>query len=278
LRIRLEEVDVGARRAKVWMGGSGETLLLLHGAWGGAEMHWAAVWEPLAERFCVVAPELPGVGDPASSGLASFDAYADWLADLLAALGVQSAWCVGNSFGGMLAWQLTARLVPRCRGVILVNGAPPPEMPALVRGLAAIAPVTRLFRALYRKLNFSPAVLARAYADPARAPAQLVRVLAQAPPAYLDLLLGILLAGTRPAPRPDVPVLLAWGESDRLPGTAGAGAARRLQRAIPGAKLALIPSAGHCPQMERPTEFVDAIVSFIAPNCDKADPHCLALS
>src|SRR5262249_39733995 len=153
-------------------------------------------------------------------------------------------------------------LGPRCRGVVLVNGMPPPEAPALVRALAATEPTTWLLRALYRKLNFSPAVLERAYADPARAPAQLVRVLAQPPPAQLDLLLRIVLGGTRPAPRPAAPVLVAWGESDRLLGTAGPAAARKVQRAIPGAKLVLFPSAGHCPQMERPTEFVDAIVSF----------------
>jgi pimeloyl-ACP methyl ester carboxylesterase len=38
----------------VWQGGSGVAVLLIHGAWGGAP-----VWTRLAERFRVVAPDLP---------------------------------------------------------------------------------------------------------------------------------------------------------------------------------------------------------------------------
>ena len=57
--------------ARVFVGGAGEPLLLVHGGWGGAEMHWASVWEPLAARFRVVAPDLPGIGDLAHAPLGS---------------------------------------------------------------------------------------------------------------------------------------------------------------------------------------------------------------
>lgn len=259
--ITLQATTVGARRARVWMGGTGEPLLLIHGAWGGAEMHWAGVWDTLAERFRVIAPELPGIGDLTSPGLPSFDAYAAFIAELLVAVDARSAWCVGNSLGAAVAWQLSALLGERCRGVVLVNGPPPREAPALVRALAAIGPQP-LLRALYRKLSFSPALLARAFADPARAPAELVRVLKDPPPAQLDLLLGIICRGAPTAPRPAAPVLLAWGASDRLPGT-GSDAGRKLQQTIEGAELVLLPSAGHCPQLEQPSRFVDAISSFV---------------
>jgi 2-hydroxy-6-oxonona-2,4-dienedioate hydrolase len=257
------EVVVGARRVKVWTGGQGEALVLLHGAWGGAEMHWSRVWAALAQRFVVIAPELPGIGDDASPGLPSFAAYAAWLVELLDALDVQRAWCLGNSFGAAVAWQLAARLGPRCRGLILVNGVPPVAMPALVRTLAAFAPIKRLLRALFAKLNFSPAVVARAFADPAQAPPSLAPVMAAPPPARIDLLVNVLLGTLSAAPRPSVPILLAWGESDRLAGTAGPAAARKLQDRIPGAQLALLPAAGHCPQIERPAEFVAAVVAFV---------------
>jgi 2-hydroxy-6-oxonona-2,4-dienedioate hydrolase len=260
--ITLEEIVVGARGARVWLGGDGETLVLLHGAWGGAEMHWGTVWHDLAQRFRVIAPELPGVGD-AASGLDSFDDYAAWLAELLGALTVPHAWCIGNSFGAAVAWQLGARLGPRCRGVVLVNGVPPPALPSLVRKLVAIAPLHRLLRAAFRKINFSPAVLGRAFADPSRAPSQLVEVLAHPPSQRLDLLLRVLVSGASAA-RPEGPVLVAWGAADRLAGTAGPSAARKLQRTIAGAQLALIAAAGHCPQLERPAQFVEAIASFIA--------------
>src|SRR5262245_39416316 len=104
------EIPVGSRPAKVRLGAQAERLPSLPGGWHAAELHWAPVWERLTARFRVVAPELPGVGDPATPGLPSFDAYADWAASLLAALDVERVTCVGNSFGGAVAWQLAARL------------------------------------------------------------------------------------------------------------------------------------------------------------------------
>ncbi len=257
----LREVEVGGRTSKVWTGGEGEPLVLVHGGWGGAEMHWAPVWERLAERYHVIAPELPGVGDRALPALSSFDAYAGWIAQLLDSLGIRHAWCVGNSFGAAVVWELAARLGPRCRGVVLVNGMPF-EMPPLMRGLAAIAPVRRLLRTLYRKLAFSPTALRRAYADPKCAPVELTRVLRDPPPAQIDALFGIAYAGARSAPPPAVPLLIVWGEADRLPGTSRE-TARKLKHRVAGARLIFIPSAGHCPQVERPGEFVEAITSFM---------------
>ncbi len=257
----LREVEVGGRPAKVWICGEGEPLVLVHGGWGGAEMHWAPVWEQLAGRYQVVAPELPGIGDRAMPGLASFDAYAAWIEQLLDVLGIRHAWCVGNSFGAAVVWELAARLGPRCRGAVLVNGMPF-DMPPLMRRIAAIGPVRRLLRTLYLKLAFNPKVLPRAYADPERVPEELTRVLRNPPPAQVDLMLAVACAGGRSEAPPGVPILIVWGEADRLPGTS-CETARKLVRRIAGARLVFLRSAGHCPQVEQPGEFADAITSFV---------------
>jgi len=76
----------------VWQGGSGVAVLLIHGAWGGAPMHWAPVWARLAERFRVVAPDLPGLADPAQHGPRTFGEYARWLERLLNTVGIQCPW------------------------------------------------------------------------------------------------------------------------------------------------------------------------------------------
>ena len=41
--VTAHEVVVQGRPVTVWLGGKGEPLLLLHGAWGGAAIHWAPV-------------------------------------------------------------------------------------------------------------------------------------------------------------------------------------------------------------------------------------------
>jgi pimeloyl-ACP methyl ester carboxylesterase len=57
-----------------------------------------------------------------------------------------------------------------------------------------------------------------------------------------------------------VPTLLIWGENDGLAppkfGTA-------YQRAIPGAKLVVIPQAGHAPFEEQPDAFLAAFDQFL---------------
>lgn len=45
--------------------------------------HWASVWDQLAVRFYVVAPELPGVVPATEPPLPTFGVYARWLEDLL---------------------------------------------------------------------------------------------------------------------------------------------------------------------------------------------------
>jgi len=262
--VTLTEIEVGAQPSRAWVGGEGETILLVHGGWGGAKMHWSRVWEPLARRFRVIAPELPGIGDRAQPGLASFDAYADWLVQLLGSLQVPRAWCVGNSFGAAVVWQLSARLEARCRGVVIVNGMAPFVVPPLVRRAFSTTPVRQLVTRAYRRAAFSPSVVQRgAYADPSLVPAELTRILADPPRAQVDLLRDLALRGAYPAPAPEVPLLVLWGEADRLPGT-GRARALRVQRSAPGAKLVFIPSAGHCPQTERPAEFVRALEAFVA--------------
>ena len=59
--------------------------------------------------------------------------------------------------------------------------------------------------------------------------------------------------------RIDIPTLLIWGESDGLV-TPEYGAAFRDM--IPGARLVVIPEAGHAPQAEQPEAFVSEILAF----------------
>ena len=63
-------------------------------------------------------------------------------------------------------------------------------------------------------------------------------------------------------PPPRVPILLLWGEKDRLLGSSAA-AARRLSRTLADSQLTFIAEAGHMPQVEHPEQFVRALLRFI---------------
>src|SRR5512132_800929 len=108
----------------VWRSwGEGSPLVLLHGA-SGSWTHWIRNVLPLAERFRVLAPDMPGFGDSDSPPEPH---TADGLADLLAAsldvvlpppLRLDLA---GFSFGAIMAGLVAARLARRVSKAVLVG-------------------------------------------------------------------------------------------------------------------------------------------------------------
>lgn len=259
-RVTQRELVVHGQPARVHVGGEGEPLLLVHGGWGGAASHWAPIWEQLAERFLVVAPELPGVGWPEQGGLGGADAYVRWLLGVLDGLGLPAAWCVGNSAGSALVWALAAHHPGRCRGLVLVNGGPLPRTPGWLRALGTRPLARGLMKGLYRRGVFSPQAQDQAFAVPRDIPAELQAIFRHPSPPQLDALFDALLQGGDGAV-PSARTLLVWGEADRLAGS-DVRAARRLQARLPGAQLVVIPRAGHLPQVENPRAVVDALVAF----------------
>jgi pimeloyl-ACP methyl ester carboxylesterase len=253
---------IHGRPARVFCGGSGPALLLVHGGWGGAHFHWSSVWERLARSHRVIAPDLPGLGAVDQPGLASVAAYAAWLSDVLDALGVTKAWAVGNSFGASVAWSLAARKPERCTGLTLVNGFGMPRTPTPLR----VAGHTRFAHAamkhMLRRFVYTRAAVPRAFADVSRVPQELHRIIdadwSRIVPRYAE----VLIAGDG-SPEPKVRLHLLWGTADRLPGSTRA-ALERLRRRLPAAELSTIPSAGHFPQIEAPDAFVTALEGVVA--------------
>jgi pimeloyl-ACP methyl ester carboxylesterase len=108
----------------VWRSwGEGPPLVLFHGA-SGSWTHWIRNVLPLAERFRVLAPDMPGFGDSDSPPEPH---TADGLADLLAAsLDVvlpppMRLDLAGFSFGAIMAGLVAARLGHRVSKAVLVG-------------------------------------------------------------------------------------------------------------------------------------------------------------
>ena len=56
------------------------------------------------------------------------------------------------------------------------------------------------------------------------------------------------------------PTLLVWGREDKI---IPLSACQRYQRAIKGARARLLDQCGHMPEMEKPEEFVEAVLDFL---------------
>src|SRR5574341_99087 len=248
--VRVVTLEVEGRTARLHVGGregpDAETVLLLHGAWGGAALHWAPIWDRLSERFRVVAPELPGFGHGTDPGPHTIPEFAKWCLQLLGALAVEGAWLVGHGFGGAVAWQLATRAPERARGVVLLNGGPPPPQPWLLRKFFKLGMARGFVRHALKNGLFGESAVSRGFADPSLAPVELVQLLAQADPPQLRTLVEAIVSGGYTGSQPMVPVMMLWGEADSLPGTDG-GAMDRLVEADRSPRFESIPGAGHLP-------------------------------
>jgi 2-hydroxymuconate-semialdehyde hydrolase len=252
---------VAGRTAHVRVAGSGAPLVLLHGGWAGAEAHWGPVIDRFAARHTVIAPELPGI--MAGEALASYAEYARWVVALLDALGIrESVVCVGNSMGAAITTSLGAIAPERLTGMVLVNGGARADRIVAVRILRSLLGGLRVLRFMVRYNTYSPATITRAFADARRAPPEVVATVSHPDPPQADVVLRLFLAG-EPDMKRRVPTLIVWGREDRLIGMS-VSLAERTARALQTQQLVVIDDAGHLPQVEQPSTFVDAVEIFVA--------------
>ena len=89
--------------------GHGPALVLLHGYAETSRM-WRPIIPVLAERFTVIAPDLPGIGDSSiPTGDVDMKSAANTIHGLVRALGIQKADVVGHDIGLMVAYAYAAQ-------------------------------------------------------------------------------------------------------------------------------------------------------------------------
>ena len=105
-------------------GGSGETLVLLHGIFAEKD-HWVDFARPLTPHYRVLAPDLPGFGE--STRLPdmnySYAEQVEFLKGFMDRLGLQRVHLGGSSMGGTIAALFAIRYPERVASVALI-GAP----------------------------------------------------------------------------------------------------------------------------------------------------------
>jgi len=101
--------------------GHGTPLILLHG-YAETSLMWKPIIPVLAERFTVIAPDLPGIGDSdiPADGLDMKNA-AVGIHDLAKSLGVQKAEVVGHDIGLMVAYAYAAQFPTEVTKLVLMD-------------------------------------------------------------------------------------------------------------------------------------------------------------
>jgi pimeloyl-ACP methyl ester carboxylesterase len=237
--------------------GHGRPLLFLHPGEGlSPEKPWL---ELLPRRYRVIAPWHPGFGNsPLIDGSGSVDDLAYLYLALVAELKLENAVLVGACFGGWIAAEMMVRSSARFSHLVLVD---PLGIKIGGREERDIADMHALPRAEYLKL---------AWADPAKGDVDFTNLPESELAAIVRGREALALYGWKPymhnprlkrwLHRIDLPTLLLWGAEDRIVTPAyGEG----WRRAIPGARLEIIPRAGHFPHWEQPEAFAERLSAFV---------------
>lgn len=257
-QIKPELIRIAARQVRLWRGGEGANLLLLHGGLGDARWHWDTVWEALAESFQVAAPDLPRYGNTVALPNLSWSELLDWLARTQELAGMSEAVVIGNSFGAALARLYAAAYPTRVSRLILADGGQLTVLPGFIRRAAAASRAAP-FIELVRRQAFSENGIRRAFANPALATPDRVRWSREASQGFVALMRQVVLSELPAERNPGQPTQLIWGERDKLSSLARAN---EIAAEIPKVQLAIIKNAGHMPQLEDPLSFVRIVREF----------------
>jgi len=265
-------------------GGSGAPpVVFVHGLGSAGYLEWRFNLPAVARSHRVFAPDLPGFGrsDQPAGGY-GIPLFARVIEEYIRAHGLRPV-LVGTSMGGRVALEVALRCPESLEKLVLVNA------------LGVVRPNVQLFYPLVLVPRVGEAVLGLMREALHRLPAPVIhryarrhvggdveRVLdasflagmremhatAGYPRAYASTVRSLAtreasgasslmtrLAATR------LPVLLIWGEGDRL---LPVERAREAVRALPAATLAVIEGAGHAPQSEQPDRFNQVLEDFLA--------------
>jgi pimeloyl-ACP methyl ester carboxylesterase len=102
-------------------GGHGPSLILLHGYAETSRM-WAPILPVLGEKFTVIAPDLPGIGDSdVPAGGLDMKAAAIRMHSLARLLGVEKARVVGHDIGLMVAYAYAAQFPAEVEKLVVMD-------------------------------------------------------------------------------------------------------------------------------------------------------------
>ena len=276
---RLRIAGVQTRALEV--DGDGPPLLLLHG-WSDSADTWRSVLDRLRRRGrSAVALDLPGYGT--ASHLNGEEAVLPQLDRFLRAALLRFAQdepvvVAGNSLGGCAALRAAEDPALPLAGIV-------PIAPAGLdmAGWFGIVETERLVRLLLASPVPVPAPLVRqavgtvyrqvAFSRPFGVDSRVISSFASHVSSRADVA-RILASGRRlrgelrdcfALDRIACPVLVIWGDSDRMVFSSGAD---RLLREVSDVRLEVIEGCGHCPQIEEPERVVALLEQF----CSEAVP------
>jgi len=252
-------IDVAGTQLQLLKGGSGEPLLVLHGAAGNPG--WLPYHQELAKHFTVYAPAHPGYGQSGRpEWISTMNDMAHFYRQCIEALNLAPVRLMGFSMGGWLAAEIAAMCPTYLKSLVLVDAA------GIKPEVGEIAEILMVSQDVVKKLRFY---------DPTQVPNYDTIINRQLTPEEEAALWRNREMTSRLCWKPyfhnpklpaylhgvQVPTLIIWGKEDAiLPLNCG----ELYHRALTNSTLQVIDRCGHSPALEKPQEFLRAVLDFSA--------------
>ncbi|MFQ3201815.1 MAG: abhydrolase domain-containing protein 6 [Zhongshania sp.] len=267
-RLHRAEIEISDSRLMSWQGGSedsAETVVMIHG-YSSEKTVWMRFASHFTNRYRVLILYLPGHGQTAFDPALKYDSVSqgERVLQAMDTLGIASAHIIGNSMGGFIAAQIALHHPGRVRSAILIDAA------------GVVAPNTSDMERM-RAQGRNPFEMST------RAEFDTFYAMTMAQPPWLPRMILDYMADDYIARRESlarifhdfhdvdmldarlsefsVPVLLLWGERDRL---LDISSAEVWKNGIPGAQLITYPELGHMPMLENASRSLRDVLDFIA--------------
>lgn len=244
--------------------GAGAPLVFLH-AFPLNQTMWDGQVTAFAGRRRVVTFDWRGFGaSSAGGGISGMDVLADDLAGLLDELQIGRAAICGLSMGGYAAFAFARRRADRVEALILADTRPTPDTEEGKQGRRDAAELVRQSGPAAIAERMLPKLLGPTTRRDRPQVLSQVRAMIEA-----NRPEGIAQASLGMAEREDAtpllgqlscPTLVIVGNEDQLTPPSDS---EKMSRLIPGARLAVIPGAGHLSNLEQPEVFNRHLAEFL---------------
>jgi pimeloyl-ACP methyl ester carboxylesterase len=252
--------------------GNGIPLIMIHG-YGGSYRNFDKIAALLKDDFRVIRVDLPGFGlsdfpavDENNTDLLQL--YRDYMTFILDTLQLDSAYLMGNSMGGWMAWETAVENPQRIKKLVLMCSAGY-EMEKVSENAAALMKKGGLMETLFMKgmpeyMSWNGAK--KCWHDDSRINPADVKVNNDMWNRDGNIHAAFLLAGSGQFPdtvritRVSCPTLIVGGKEDEIiPYTH----AYKFQRDIKNSRLIIYENCGHVPMIENARQLKEDFVQFV---------------
>lgn len=255
-------------------GGKGQTIVLLHG-FGANKDNWIRFARNLTGDYHMVIPDIPGFGESSRMPNERYDAEAQLkrIDRFTEAMNLERFHMAGNSMGGMLSAMYGATYPRKVLTLALLapGGVRSPklsEMDILLRNgtnpllTGSAEDYDRLLKLCFVKVPFIPYQFKKILVADAITHREFDEKVwrdmkwdhTKEKPSLLETSLEPYL------PRIQVPVLILWGDADKILDVGGASV---LENNLKNYRTVIMKDTGHIPMLEKPRETASHFLSFL---------------